>query len=119
MDSNGYNKSLFDTRDGVCWICKKEVETARHEVFEGTGNRKLSKLVGLWLCLCPTCHRYVHGKVHRTKDQTYEEYLKERGEQLFRNTYSADFTKMFYGAPKPWELRQLAKEVKERERKYR
>ncbi len=120
MDSNGYNKSLFDTHPGTCWYCKKSnCDTARHEIFGGTANRKISKLVGLWIYICPRCHDWATNEVHRTKDQTVNDYLKEKGEELFRQTYKADFTKIFYGNPKRWELEALAKEVKERERKYR
>lgn len=116
-DSNGYNKSLFDTRQGICWYCHRYENTARHEVFFGERNREISKVVGTWLYLCPRCHGWVHAGVHISKDKTLDQYLKEKAEELFRNTYSADFTKVFYGSPKHWELEQLAKEVKKRERK--
>lgn len=117
MDSNGYNKSLFDTRQGVCWYCHRYENTARHEVFYGERNREISKVVGTWLYLCPRCHGWVHAGVHMSKDKTLDQYIKEKAEELFRNTYSADFTKVFYGNPKHWELEQLAEEVKRRERK--
>lgn len=116
-DSNGYNKSLFDTRQGICWYCHRYENTARHEVFFGERNREISKVVGTWLYLCPRCHGWVHAGVHISKDKTLDQYLKEKAEELFRNTYSADFTKVFYGNPKHWELEQLAGEVRKRERK--
>lgn len=119
MDSNGYNKSLFDTRQGVCWYCHEYGETVRHEVFFGTKNRDISKKVGTWLYLCPKCHMWVHGGGHISKDLTLDEFLKNKAQQLFKNAYHANFKKIFYGDPKHWELEALAKEVKERERKYR
>lgn len=117
MDKNGYNKSLFDTRQGICWYCHRYEDTARHEVFFGGRNRDISKVVGTWLYLCPRCHAWVHAGVHISKDKTLDQYIKDKAEELFRNTYSADFTKLFYGSPKHWELEQLAEEVKRRERK--
>lgn len=114
MDSNGYNKSLFDTREGVCWYCHRGGDTVRHEVFFGQKDRAISKKVGTWLYLCPRCHAWVHGAVHIRSDLTLDQYLKDKAEELFKNTYKADFNKIFYGAPKKWELEALAKEVKAR-----
>lgn len=115
MDSNGYNKSLFDTRQGVCWYCHGYGETVRHEVFFGNKNRDISKKVGTWLYLCPKCHMWVHGGGHISKDVTLDEFLKNKAEQLFKNTYHANFKKIFYGDPKHWELEALAQEVKKHE----
>lgn len=121
MDSNGYNKSLFNTHEGVCYYCHKGGSTIRHEVFHGTANREISKKVGTWLYLCPRCHAMVHAGVHTggPDSPTIEEELQKEAEKLFRNAYSADFQKVFFGAPKRWELEALAKEVKKRERELR
>ena len=121
MDSNGYNKSLFDTRDGVCWYCHKATDTARHEIFEGVRNRKLSKLTGLWVCLCPMHHYWAHHDVHIRLNPplTMKQYLQDKAEQLFKNTYAADFNHVFYGPLKNWEIEDLKDEVKEHERKHR
>lgn len=121
MDSNGYNRSLFITHEGVCYYCHKSGSTIRHEVFHGTANREISKKVGTWLYLCPECHAKVHTGVHTggPNSPTMEEKLQKKAEELFRTTYSADFTKVFFGAPKRWELEALAEEVKKRERKLR
>lgn len=115
MDSNGYNESLFDTHAGTCWYCHQSGDTVRHEVFGGVKDRAISKKVGTWLYLCPRCHMWVHGGVHISSTMTLDEYLKNKAEELFKNTYKADFNKIFYGAPKRWELEALAEEVKERE----
>lgn len=62
MDSNGYNPSIMDTEPGVCFICTATGDTARHEVFYGISNRRNSKINGLWVYLCPRCHRWVHAE---------------------------------------------------------
>lgn len=77
MDSNGYNPSLFDTEEDVCYICGREVQTARHEVWHGA-NRQLSKYYGLWINVCPSCH----DEVHREDNGKYR-YLKEDAQRLF------------------------------------
>ena len=52
MDRNGYNPSILATEDGVCMLCGLCTDTARHEIFYGTGERSLSKRYGLWVNLC-------------------------------------------------------------------
>lgn len=116
MDRNGYNKSLFDTRNGVCWYCHRVGDTARHEVFDGVRNRRISKLTGMWLYLCPRCHSWAHAGVHLSKDLTFNQYLQDKAEQLFKNTYRLDFNHVFHGALKSWEIEELEDEVKEHER---
>ena len=59
MNKNGYNESLFDCEDGVCFLCGAIGDTARHELFRGK-NRANSKRTGLWITVCPTCHRMAH-----------------------------------------------------------
>lgn len=58
-DRNGYNKSLFDCEDGVCWLCGAVTDTVRHEIYRGK-NRSNSKKYGLWLAVCPRCHSRLH-----------------------------------------------------------
>ena len=53
-DSNGYNEILFDTEQGKCFNCGREVETCRHEIWHGA-NRQLSKYYGLWINVCVSC----------------------------------------------------------------
>lgn len=60
MDRNGYNDSIMETTAGVCYVCEKYCETARHEVYEGIGTRALSKRYGLWVNICPSCHQFIH-----------------------------------------------------------
>lgn len=60
MDKNGYNKSLFQTEDGTCYITGRKCDTARHEVFNGA-NRKLAKYDGLWVAVSPEAHDAIHS----------------------------------------------------------
>ncbi len=76
-NKNGYNPSLFETEDGTCYLCGTVTDTARHEVFHGP-NRQNSKAHGMWLCLCPECHR----KVHREDNGEYL-FLKEAAQELW------------------------------------
>ena len=62
MDSNGYNPSLLDTEDGICYLCHTDGQTVRHEIYMGAGSRSLSKRYGLWVNLCPACHMEVHAE---------------------------------------------------------
>ena len=81
MGKNGYNKSLLDTEEGTCYICKEEdCETARHEIF-GASNREFSKKLGMWINVCPRCHSLIH--------QNPLDYipLKEEGQRIFEREY--------------------------------
>ena len=62
LDSNGYAPSILQWDTGEeCAFCKvHSVALARHEVFQGM-NRRASKKYGLWLTVCPTCHRFIHN----------------------------------------------------------
>lgn len=88
LDSNGYAKSLFETRVGECFLCGYHGDTVRHEVFYGTADRKTSKAVGLWLDLCPRCHEVAHRD---------PKYFHELGQRLFEHIYSHDEFMELYG----------------------
>lgn len=91
-DSNGYSPSILYTKDGICFICGKVGDTARHEVFFGTGNRAKSKEHGLWVALCPSCHRQVHEG-----DGSFDDYLKHTAYLRFLEYNTKDdFYKLFY-----------------------
>ena len=82
MDRNGYNKSLLATTSGVCFVCGKYCDTARHEIFYGSGTRSLSKRYGLWVDLCPECHTRVHAdpnwdKAVQLKEDAQEAFIQE------------------------------------------
>ena len=86
-DRNGYAPSILETEPGICYLCRSHKDTARHEIFFGTGNRKLSKACGLWVNLCPRCHALVH------EDKRADEALKRRGFEAYGDR--EDFYKLF------------------------
>ena len=90
MDRNGYNDSLFDTEDGVCWLCGTMTGTVRHELFKGRANRSNSKAAGLWIAVCPHCHRLLHK-------HAYEEEMHRIGQVMFIHAggTEADFVLTF------------------------
>lgn len=59
LDSNGYAPTLLPAEPSHCYRCGFWKETARHEVFGGT-RRNASKVYGLWVNVCPTCHEILH-----------------------------------------------------------
>jgi len=60
-DDNGYSESIISTQE-KCYCCG-DTNVTRHELQFGTADRKLSKALGLWVWICPGCHR----QAHRTK----------------------------------------------------
>lgn len=85
LDSNGYAESIWDTEDGRCLLCKKHCDTARHEVFFGTADRKTSKAAGCWLYVCPDCHNRIHS------DADYDMALKMSTQALFERVHHHAF----------------------------
>ena len=103
LDSNGYARSLLDTEAGVCYLCHKYGDTARHEIFNGTGPRKLSKRFGLWVNICPACHAEVHNDKECDKAKT----LREDAKRVFLESGHTEyqFTEWFIkGNIKHWEM---------------
>lgn len=80
LDRNGYAPSILDTEQGVCFACGNYGDTARHEIYYGTGNRTVSKMTGLWVNLCPRCHRIVHEKAD---NGVLDGALKRSGYRVF------------------------------------
>ena len=90
LDRNGYRASLFNTESGFCYIHRGEVATARHEILHGA-NRNNSKRYGLWINVCPDCHKLVH-----LEDNGKYLYLKEDAQRLFEEEYpDKDFVAIF------------------------
>ena len=114
MDSNGYNPSIMQRTQG-CYFCHKGGDLARHEVFFGVGTRKLSKMLGLWVHVCPVCHSRVHDEITYCikdgKPYTYDDKLKDDGEMVYKMHYTVPFEDVFgKGIIKPWEIEELVKE---------
>lgn len=80
-----------------CFFCGSEVGLERHHCAHGTANRKLAEKYGLWVYLCPECHRGtdgVHGKNGKRKDIT----VKKAAQYAFMKTYDRtedDFRRIF------------------------
>lgn len=76
MDKNGYNKSLFNSEDGVCYLTGRRCDTARHEVFN-KHTRAYSKEDGLWIAVSPEVHERIHS------DYKLWNELKKQAEELW------------------------------------
>lgn len=103
MDRNGYRPSILATTAGECYLCHHVGDTARHEVYYGTGTRALSKRYGLWVDLCPRCHNQVHGDPDGEKAKV----LRTDAERAFiaAGHSPAEFRRLFItGYVKWWEI---------------
>ena len=66
LDSNGYAPSIMPNKKDMfghpqCYYCLNGHALVRHEVLYGQ-NRTKSKSLGLWILVCPDCHRWIHGE---------------------------------------------------------
>ena len=75
-----YSESIFETEQGVCFLCGRWCDTARHEIFHGPF-RKKSQTLGLWVNLCPPCH----DKIHRGGE--FERSIKEQAQLAAMSHY--------------------------------
>lgn len=91
MDRNGYEPSILGAYN-FCFVCYKQGDLARHEVFHGAF-RERSKKYGLWINVCPECH----NKIHFTDGQLDRALKKhaQRQAMLVYNWTEADFRKKF------------------------
>lgn len=85
LDKNGYAPSIMGTEYGRCYLCENSVHTERHEVF-GAANRTKSKALGLWVNLCPHCHREGAYAVHENRQMA--EKLKKDAQLYAEEAYS-------------------------------
>lgn len=105
MDKNNYNPSLLHAEDRVCYFCGPCLQTARREVFYGTGARTLSKRYGLWVTLCPSCH----ADVHDHPDGARARQLWRDGKLAFIKHVNCEdeFNRIFVkGNIKHWEIKE-------------
>ena len=68
-----------------CFFCGSERELERHHILMGA-NRKLCEEDGLWVWLCPRCHRGDWG-VHGYHGHEYDLALKRAGEWAWIHHY--------------------------------
>lgn len=52
-------ESILPTAKGICFVCKAVYPTQEHHIFQGA-NRSAADRFGLWVNLCPVCHRRAH-----------------------------------------------------------
>ena len=92
-DRNGYIPSLFNTIEDECYICGCGGRMERHEIFGGA-NRSNSKGYGLWINVCPGCHRTKPDSIHLSPKKHIR--LKEEAQELFEEEYpDKDFLSIF------------------------
>lgn len=84
LDRNGYAPSILQTDAGLCYVCWRHTETARHEIFFGKGRREKSKRLGLWANLCPRCHHLAHN------EYKYNLNLKQNAQEAAMEVYLWD-----------------------------
>ena len=81
----------------ICFFCGRVTDLERHHVLGGVANRPLSEKFGLWVWLCPECHRDSHGAQYdRKKNRKLKELAQiafearhshEEWMQIFRKNY--------------------------------
>ena len=82
--------------DFECWICGRTDSLEVHHCIHGTANRKQADKYGLWVRLCPECHRGtngVHGKYGHHRDMT----LKCAAQRAFEKTHSREEFRAVFG----------------------
>ena len=84
LDRNRYAPSLFDTTPHICYSCHKIGQMERHAIFGGA-RRNNSKEYGLWVNLCPECHRTSPMAVHQSKTASVR--LKSMAQRIAMEQY--------------------------------
>lgn len=54
--------SILQGETTTCKLCGWGGDLARHHVFEGSANRRQSAKYGLWVWVCPDCHKDIHER---------------------------------------------------------
>lgn len=86
--------------DHECWVCGRTVNLELHHCIHGTANRTLADKYGLYVYLCPACHRGtngVHGKNGHQRDVTLKNVAQRAWEAVYgsREEFRAIFGKSF------------------------
>lgn len=83
--------------DEGCFLCGDRRNLERHHCLHGTANRQLAEEDGLWVWLCPRCHRGtfgVHGKEGSGIDKTLKQIAEQRWLHHSKKTVD-DFIKRY------------------------
>lgn len=77
-----------------CYLCGRTDALEKHHVFFGYPGRRHSDEHGLWVRLCPECHRTGKHSAHMNKDTNL--HLKEDGQRAFELTHTrSEFMDIF------------------------
>lgn len=80
-----------------CFFCGSERNLEAHHCISGVANRKIADRLGLWVYLCPECHRGRYG-VHGYDGADYKRTLQRAAEYAYRTKHNAskeDWIKLF------------------------
>lgn len=80
-------KSILKTRPGLCYLCKRQGDTALHHVY-GAFNRWMSDENGFVVFLCPSCHTESPTSAHKCRDTDL--YLKRRCQAAYEKNHTRD-----------------------------
>jgi len=89
-------KTILKGERGVekCWVCGSEYDLHCHEVFYGSGYRKLSKKHGMCVMLSGKNHNLSNDGVHFNRSLDFN--LKRHFQKLFEEENShGEFMKIF------------------------
>ena len=93
LDRNGYARSIMQDQHDRCYICGKGGDLVRHEIYFGTSYRSRSKELGLWISVCPDCHKKIHDNWRGLNQE-----LKSMGQEIAMYHYNwtpAEFRQRF------------------------
>ena len=82
-------ESLMPTIKGQCYICGLEGYTEKHHCIHGTANRSIADREGLWVWLCPECHRIGKYSVHRYRGTDL--HLHKDAQEAWETKYIKDY----------------------------
>ena len=89
-------ESILNTEKGVCFACGAHTKTEKHHIFEGVALRPISERLGLWVYLCPVCHRGTDG-VHGREGDRLNRQLKDTAQRLWERDHSHDEWMAIFG----------------------
>lgn len=83
------------SNEKVCFRCRTTQNLARHHIFFGSANRKLSEKYGCWIWLCARHHNMSDEGIHF--DHEYDTEIKQKCQEEWekRNGDRAAFIRVF------------------------
>lgn len=101
---NKYIPSIMQGTPPECFLChKKNPPFELHHAIPGNGNRDICTEFGLWVWLCPVCHRNLHDhnvgykEVQISAQKKFIEHYKKKGlsEEVAREVWYERFKKFY------------------------